>query len=146
MATNYASPTVDALTEAQRRALAAFDALLAAHGGAPQRLIVIDAEGREAEVSRAVLGDLLPAVAVAARVLAAEAPPDERELTTTQAARWLHVSRQHLVDLLKAGTIPYRMVGAHHRVRLGDLRAFKGRQRAALRAITRIGEALGYDE
>ncbi len=136
MATNYASPTVDALTEAQRRALAAFDALLAAHGGAPQRLIVIDAEGREAEVSRAVLGDLLPAVAVAARVLAAEAPPDERELTTTQ----------HLVDLLKAGTIPYRMVGAHHRVRLGDLRAFKGRQRAALRAITRIGEALGYDE
>jgi len=146
MATNYASPTVDALTEAQRRALAAFDALLAAHGGAPQRLIVIDAEGREAEVSRAVLGDLLPAVAVAARVLAAEAPPDERELTTTQAARWLHVSRQHLVALLKAGTIPYRMVGAHHRVRLGDLRAFKGRQRAALRAITRIGEALGYDE
>ncbi len=146
MAIGYAMPPVDELTEAQRRALASFDALLAAHGGAPQRLLVIDAEGQETEVSRATLGDLLPAVAVAARVLAADTPPDERELTTTQAARWLHVSRQHLVDLLKAGTIPYRMVGAHHRVRLGDLRAFKGRQRDALRTITRLGEELGYDE
>ncbi|MFN8537832.1 MAG: hypothetical protein U0232_10190 [Thermomicrobiales bacterium] len=48
-------------------------------------------------------------------------------------------------DLLKVGAIPYRMVGAHHRVRLGDLRAYKG-QRAALRELTRIGEEFGYDE
>ena len=137
---------VDRLTAAQRRALVSFNALLAAPGGAPQRVIVVDADGRQAEVPQAALGDLLPAVAVAARVLAAEGLPDERELSTTQAARWLQVSRQHLVDLLKAGALPYRMVGAHHRVRVGDLRAFQARQRAALRELTRIGEELGYDE
>ena len=32
------------------------------------------------------------------------------------------------------------------RVRVGDLRAFQTRQRAALRELTRIGEELGYDE
>ena len=38
------------------------------------------------------------------------------------------------------------MVGAHHRVRLGDLRAYRERQHAVLRVITRISEELGYDE
>lgn len=139
------APPSDGLTEAQRRALAEFSELLSARGEMPQRLIVVDAEGHETEVPPVSLGDLLPAVAVAARVLA-DGPMDDRELSTTQAARWLRVSRQHLVDLLKAGALPYRMVGAHHRVRLGDLRAYQERQRAALRAITRIGEELGYDE
>lgn len=139
------APPPDGMTEAQQRALAAFSALLSARGEVPRRLIVVDAEGHETEVPPAALGDLVPAVAVAARVLAEE-PTADRELSTTRAARWLRVSRQHLVDLLKAGAIPYRMVGAHHRVRLGDLRAYQERQRAALRAITRIGEELGYDE
>jgi excisionase family DNA binding protein len=138
------APSADGLTEAQRRALAEFSALLSARGEVPQRLIVVDAEGHETEVPPMALGDLLPAVAAAARALAEE-PADDRELSSTQAARWLRVSRQHLVDLLKVGAIPYRMVGAHHRVRLGDLRAYKERQRAALREITRIGEELGYD-
>jgi excisionase family DNA binding protein len=140
------APPADVLTEAQRHALAAFYALLSARGEVPRRLIVVDSAGQETEVPADALGDLLPAMAAAAQLLAAEEPPDDRELSSTQAARWLRVSRQHLVDLLKVGAIPYRMVGAHHRVRLGDLRAFKERQRAALREITRIGEELGYDE
>lgn len=144
------TPSPSELTAAQRRALASFNALLTAREAPPRRLIVVDAAGRRDEVPPAALDDLLPAVAAATRVLAAEAGldvlPDDHELTTTQAAHWLRVSRQHLVDLLKAGALPYRMVGAHHRVRVGDLRAFKDRQRAALREITRLGEALGYDE
>ena len=136
------------LTPAQRRALASFSTLLAGGGAPPRRLLVVDGAGQETEVPAATLGDLLPAVATAARVLAAAPSPvgDERELTTTQAARWLQVSRQYLVDLLKAGAIPYRKVGTHHRIRLGDLRAFRMRQRSALQALTRLGEDLGYDE
>ena len=137
---------VDQLTEAQRQALVSFNALLAARGGAPQRVIVVDAAGQQSEVPQAALGDLLPAVAAAARVLATEGLPDDQELSTTRAAQWLRISRQYLVDLLKAGALPYRMVGAHHRVRVGDLRAFQAQQRSALRELTRIGEALGYDE
>lgn len=150
MAQRATTPAIGGLTVAQQRALASFSALLAVLDGPPQRLIVIDAEGQPIEVPPAVLGDLLPAVATAARVLALEPGPlplpDDRELTTTQAARWLQVSRQYLVDLLKAGAIPYQRVGTHHRIRVGDLRDFKARQRAALREITRLGEELGYDE
>ena len=149
MARHPASP-VDQLTDAQQRALTSFNNLLTAQAAPPRRVIIIDAEGRQHEVPPAALGDLLPAVAAATHVLAAESAlrslPDDRELSTTRAARWLQVSRQHLVDLLKAGAIPYRKVGAHHRVRIGDLRDFKARQRVALREITRIGEELGYDE
>lgn len=140
------TPLADTLSEAQQDALTAFDALLTASGREPQRLLVIDAEGKEIEVSRAALDDLLPAVAIVARSLTTDRLSDDEELTTTQGARWLRVSRQHLVNLLKARVIPYRMVGAHHRIRLGDLRAFREQQRGALREITRIGEELGYDE
>lgn len=137
------------LTAAQRRALVSFSTLLAGSGEPPRRVIIIDAEGQQTEVPPAALGDLLPAVMAAAHALAPESEPpvlpDDRELTTTQAARWLQVSRQYLVDLLKAGAIPYQRVGTHHRVRVGDLRDFKERQRAALREITRLGEELGYD-
>lgn len=138
------------LTAAQRQALASFSTLLTESGETPQRVIIIDAKGRPIEVPAATLSELLPAVAIAARLLASEPGmlplPDDRELTTTQAARWLQVSRQYLVDLLKAGVIPYQRVGTHHRIRVGDLRDFKARQRAAVQEITRLGEALGYDE
>src|SRR5262245_39980233 len=80
----HGAPSADGLTEAQRRALAEFSALLSAHGEVPRRLIVVDAEGQETEVSPVALDDLLPAVAVAARVLAEELA-DDRELSTTQA-------------------------------------------------------------
>jgi excisionase family DNA binding protein len=148
MAQRVLSPTTQ-LTPAQQQALASFNALLTAREEPPQRLIIV-AGDRERELPTDALAELLPAVAAATRLLAPEADregfPDDRELTTTQAALWMRVSRQHLVDLLKAGAIPYRKVGAHHRVRVGDLREFKERQRAALREITRIGEELGYDE
>lgn len=88
------APPLDRLTEAQRRALAEFSALLSARGEVPRRLIVVDAAGHEIEVPPVALGDLLPAVAVAARVLA-DAPTGDRELSTTLAARRLRVSRQH---------------------------------------------------
>ena len=142
------APSVE-LTAAQRQALMSFNTLLTTLEERPQRVIIIDASGQEVEVPSATLDDLLPAVAAATKALAIpaeDAALDEgRELTTTQAARWLQVSRQYLVDLLKAGAIPYTRVGTHHRIRVGDLIAFKARQRGAINEMTRLGEELGYD-
>jgi excisionase family DNA binding protein len=138
------------LTGPQQRALQEFGDLLAAGNGTPPRVIVMDAEGHQRELSPETVGALAPAVATAARVLASDMPfaalPDDAELTTTKAARFLKVSRQYFARLLDQGVIPYRMVGTHHRVRLGDLRAFKARQRAAIRDLAQLSVDLGiYD-
>ena len=79
-----------------------------------------------------------------------DAAADERELTTTEAANLLNVSRPHLVKLLKEGTIPHHKVGSHHRVYRRDVLAYKEARHAqadsALQALTDQAQELdmGY--
>lgn len=46
---------------------------------------------------------------------------DDEVITTGEAAARLGVSRQHVVDLCKAGTLPYFLVGQHRRLRRADV-------------------------
>lgn len=76
--------------------------------------------------------------------------PIHAELTTQEAADFLNVSRPYLVKLLKAGKIPFHMVGTHRRIRFSDLMAHaktsEAEQKEAMDELVRQAQELklGY--
>lgn len=59
----------------------------------------------------------------------------DEELSPSQAARVLRMSRPHLYKLLDSGAIPSHRVGDHRRVRVQDVNAFRARREEARRAL-----------
>ena len=118
------------------------------NAGRPLTLRVTGSRGEEvvelpapaAELLLEILKDMAAGSAVA--VLRNDA-----ELTTQQAGDFLNVSRPFLVALLEAGTIPFRKVGTHRRVRFDDLRLYKDSKddarRTALDELAADAQELG---
>lgn len=76
--------------------------------------------------------------------------PEDEECTTQAAANVLGVSRQHLVDLLERGEIPFHKVGTHRRVVFRDVLAYqkrrdKERSRALDKLMKDVSDAGLYD-
>ena len=78
--------------------------------------------------------------------------PEEQELTTSEAADFLNVSRPNLTRLLKERKIPHRKVGTHRRVQLRDLRSYREAMRVeAADALQQLADqaqelGMGYEE
>ena len=75
--------------------------------------------------------------------------PLDNELSPTQAAKLLNISRTHLMRIVSGGDVPFRMVGKHHRFRIEDILAYKetrSYRRAALDELVIQAEELklGY--
>jgi len=76
--------------------------------------------------------------------------PENKELTTQEAAEILNVSRPYLVKLLEQGKIPFVKVGTHRRIRFSDLMNYKklrdAERERGLDEIAQMSQDLGlYD-
>jgi excisionase family DNA binding protein len=73
--------------------------------------------------------------------------PKKQEMSTTEAAAFLNVSRPFVVKEVDAGNIPHRMVGTHRRIELKDLieyaDAMRSRRETALDELSQLSEELG---
>ena len=73
-----------------------------------------------------------------------------QEVTTTQAARMLGMSRPQVVKLLEQGKLPYRLVGTHHRIPVASIKAFldieSKRMHAAMAELVALQNELGLTE
>jgi excisionase family DNA binding protein len=67
--------------------------------------------------------------------------PLDEEYTTQAAADYLGVSRQHLVDLLEDGMIPFHKVGTHRRVKFHHLLQYRKQRDGARREA--LGDVFG---
>jgi excisionase family DNA binding protein len=107
------------------------------------RQVEILIDGVRVEVSTKLEGAVLRAYQASLRPLPAE-------MTTTQAADFLDVSRPFIIKLIKRGELPCRMVGKHRRIPTDALKEYREKmfQRAkeAINEMTRLSQEMGlYD-
>jgi len=64
--------------------------------------------------------------------------PVDEEISAQEAADILKVSRPYLLNLVKKGILPCRMVGAHHRIPTGAVIAYKRDQAPRRRSLEEL--------
>ena len=76
--------------------------------------------------------------------------PGNAEVTPTEAAVLLGMSRPQVRKLMDRGLIEFRMVGSHHRIRVSSIRAFleaeRPRREQALAELAALQNELGLTE
>jgi len=116
----------------------------------PGRVALIDEQGNRADLPKALFDHLMHIVQMMAEKRTVVLVPEDEECTTQAAADVLGVSRQHLVDLLERGEIPFHKVGTHRRVVFRDVLAYqkkrdKERSRALDKLMKDVSDAGLYD-
>jgi excisionase family DNA binding protein len=121
--------------------------LLRSEDGTPPRLVT--SAGEQLDVPPALFGLLVAVAEELERGNGVSVLPLHRQLTTTEAAQLLNVSRPHVITLLERGELPFEKVGTHRRIRLADVLTYRQaqerRRREALTDMVRQGEDLGLE-
>ena len=71
-----------------------------------------------------------------------------KEISPTEAASMLGISRPQVRKIMDSGALPFRMVGTHHRINMKDLQQFmqteRIRQEEAMRRLVDLENDWGY--
>ena len=109
--------------------------------------VSVTIEGRQVRVPAAMVGALVEAAKLIAEGHAIDVIPADEEVSAQEAAELLKVSRPYLLNLVKNGVLPCRMVGSHHRIPVSAVIAYKREQaprRRSLEALSAETQDLGH--
>ena len=136
-----------AATEQERSQIAKVEDFFARLENEYKPFRLMSSAGEEIELPQPVFHLLRQMVHDLAQGNSVTIVPVHKELTTQEAADILDVSRQYLVELLSAGSIPFTFVVTHRRIRFGDLIDYKERRdasrREGLSRLTKKSQKLG---
>jgi excisionase family DNA binding protein len=102
---------------------------------------------RHVEVPATMMRALIDAAQLISDGHAIDVIAADEEISAQDAADLLKVSRPYLLNLVKKGVLPCRMVGAHHRIPAAAVAAYKRDQaprRRSLDALTADTQDLGH--
>jgi len=130
--------------DAEMPVLKRLEAALGRLGSLP---MLTSADGAPLELSPALFQALREAADILLRGDAVVISPIHRQLTTTEAADLLNISRQYLTRLLDRNELPFQLIGRHRRIKLSDLLVYKrereDERRHIIRELTTQSEDLG---
>ena len=107
----------------------------------------ITIQDRPVRISAAMVRAMIEAAKLMSEGHAVEVVPADEEVSAQQAADLLKVSRPYLLNLVKKGILPCRMVGSHHRIPMDAVIAYRREQaprRRSLEALTAETQDLGH--
>jgi excisionase family DNA binding protein len=102
---------------------------------------------RQVRIPTAMMQALIEAARLISEGHAIDVIPADEEISAQEAADLLKVSRPYLLNLIRKGVLPCRMVGAHHRIPTRAVIAYKRDQaprRRSLETLTAETQDLGH--
>jgi excisionase family DNA binding protein len=111
------------------------------------REVSVTIQDRQVRIPAAMVPALIEAAKLISEGHAIDVIPTDDEVNAQEAADLLKVSRPYLLNLVSKGVLPCRMVGAHHRIPMGAVIAYKREQasrRRSLEALSAETQDLGH--
>ncbi|MCL2503710.1 MAG: helix-turn-helix domain-containing protein [Coriobacteriia bacterium] len=125
-------------------------AVLIRDAEALQRALEVDGDRVNVSLSRETAEMLVRVVEAQAKGQGIVVTHGLQEVSPAEAALMLGMSRPQVRKLMDRGALPYRMVGAHHRIAVEDVQDFlageRQRRRDALSKFSALENELGLTE
>jgi excisionase family DNA binding protein len=95
-------------------------------------------QDREVSIPATIVPVLIEAAKLVSEGHAVDVVRADEEISAQEAANMLKVSRPYLLNLVKKGILPCRMVGAHHRIPMDAVIAYKRAQAPRRRSLDEL--------